>query len=373
MQRSTVQFLLALGGIFVAICVDKSMAIAQEHAQPSAVSTASPSAPPHSATRPASPSLRGAVKSLDKSTGKIMLTWKHQRQDLEITAKLAPKVEVSIDGNPAKVDDIRIGDRVELQGKGESAGGKNWFSVSKVLVIRQPPATAPAAAPSVDQILERLEKKGDQIRDLQTRITFSKIDPILEDKQVFQGILRFKEEKPNPHFLIQFDKFTQEGMTRDAKEWHTFDGQWYTEARERTKTIVKRQVVRPGEQVNVFRLGQGPFPLPFGQKKADIEKHFEVRVVPSQASDPPNSFHIECTPKPGTEMEKKYGKIDFYIDKVLDLPVRVRTTEKAENVQVIADFPASSIEVNKGLEAGELTLPELRDYQVDTVPLGNGR
>jgi hypothetical protein len=328
------------------------------------------------ASRPAIPTLNGKVKSIDTASGQVKLAWKHPRMrtEQEVAAKLAAGVQVSVDGKPAQVGDIRIGDFVELVGKGETVGGQNQYVVNKVLVSRQPPASAPAKAiPQVDQILDRLEKKGDQVRDIQSRITFSKIDPVLEDKQIFYGILRFKEDKPNPRFFIRFDKFTQEGMTREVKEWHVFDGQWYIEAREKTKTIVKRQVVRPGEAVNVFRLGQGPFPLPFGQKKADIEKHFSVKLIEPQVTDPPNSFHVECTPKPGSDMEKRYGKIDFYIDKALDLPVRVRTTEKSENVQVIADFPASSIEINKGLDGGELTLPDLGEYQVDTVPLSDER
>lgn len=351
------------------------------YAEPSAITV--PSIQHHPASRPTSrpaiPTLSGKVKAIDKASGQVKLAWMHPRlrTEQEVAAKLAPGVQVIVDGKPAKVGDIRIGDFVVLIGKGETVGGQNLYLVNKVLVSRQPPApvaSAPAGAvPQVDQILDRLEKKGDQVRDIQSRITFSKIDPVLEDKQIFYGILRFKEDKPNPRFFIRFDKFTQEGMTRDVKEWHVFDGQWYIEAREKTKTIVKRQVVRPGETVNVFRLGQGPFPLPFGQKKADIEKHFSVKLIEPQATDPANSFHVECTPKPSSDMEKRYGKIDFYIDKAMDLPVRVRTTEKGENVQVIADFPALSIEVNKGLVGSELNLPDLGEYQVDTVPLGDGK
>lgn len=325
----------------------------------------------HPASQPKPPTRKGTIKSFDAATGRITLNWKHSRQPepMEFLAKLTPNAQVTIDGKPAAVADIRTGDRVELFGKGETVAGENSFFVTRIAINRQP-TSAPATANSqVDQILDRLEKKGDQVHDIQTRITFTKIDPVLEDKQVFQGILRFKEDKPNPRFFIRFDKFTQEGVTRESKEWHVFDGQWYTEAREKTKTIVRRQVVRPGEEVNVFRLGQGPFPLPFGQKKSDIEKHFVVKLSPSQPADPPNSVHLECTPKPGSDMEKKYGKIDFYVDKDMNLPTRVRTTEKTENVQVVADFPAPSTELNKGLAASELNLPELKEYQVDSVPL----
>ena len=70
-------------------------------------------------------------------------------------------------------------------------------------------------------------------------------------------------------------------------------------------------------------------------------------------------------------MEKKYGQIDLYVHKQLGLPVRVSTTEKAKHVELTADFPAKTIELNQGLPESALNLPELKDYQVDTVPPGD--
>lgn len=244
----------------------------------------------------------------------------------------------------------------------------------------RPATSAPASRPvnldpAVERILDRLEKRGDQIVDITTDITFTKTDRILEDKQVFTGVLVFKQDKPNPRFLIRFDKFVQEGVTRQSKEWHAFDGQWYIEAREKTKTIVRRQIVPQGETVHVFRLGQGPFPLPFGQKKADIVQHFDVKLIGPAAGDPPDADHLECTPLPGTDMARRYGKVHFYVDRQLDLPVSVRTIEKEEGdeelgVQIAADFPARSIKINSGVAGSALNLPDLKDYQVDSIPLG---
>lgn len=233
-------------------------------------------------------------------------------------------------------------------------------------------STAPSRRiePAVDAILSRLEKKGDQLQKLEAAIVYTKIDPILEDEQTYSGILRFKQDKPNPVFFIRFDQFKQEGVVRKSKQWHVFDGQWYIEARENTKTIVKKQIVRPGETLEVFKIGQGPFPLPFGQKKADILKHFDVKLVPPQTGDPKNADHLLCMPLPGTKLADKYDVIHFYIDRTLDLPVRVQTTEKQdgqEGNKIIASF--DKVKVNPALSGDALKLPELRDYQIDTEPL----
>jgi hypothetical protein len=268
--------------------------------------------------------------------------------------------------------DIKPGDQVTVSGQPKGSDSNNHFLVSKIEMTGSA-STAPAEAaavhpdPQVNDILDRLERK--KIDDVQTPIRFTKVDLVLEDKQVFQGILRFKQDQPNPRFFIRFDKFTQEGITREKPEWHVFDGQWYIEARQSTNTIVKRQIVRPGEEINVFRIGQGPFPLPFGQSKADILKYFDVKLVPATDKDPAGSVHLECTPKPGTDMADKYGSVHFYIDKPSDMPVTVRTVEKGENVEVMAEFPPDKIKLNTGIAASELNLPDLPSYQVDTVPL----
>jgi len=229
-------------------------------------------------------------------------------------------------------------------------------------------ASAPAIDPAVDKILDRLEKRGARIDAIEADIEFIKIDPILEDKQVHKGILRFKQVKPNPRFFIRFDELKLENLApKKEKQWHVFDGQWYIEAREKTKTISKRQIVRPGETLEVFKLGQGPFPLPFGQKKADILKHFVVKLLPSEPKDPEHSDHLECTPRPGTELAKKYETVHFYIDRALYLPVRVQTVEKEEGNEIIASF--TKIKVNPGLLESQLNLPKLSDYSIDTIPL----
>ncbi len=236
------------------------------------------------------------------------------------------------------------------------------------------PATTTAPAepaepldPAVERLLDRLQAKGDKIDSIEAKIEFIKIDPVLEDRQEHRGILRFKQTTPNPRFFIEFDRFKHEGITTRRKQWHVFDGQWYIEARETTQTITRREIVRPGETLEVFKLGQGPFPLPFGQKKADIVQHFTLRIVPPGPDDPKHTDHLECTPRPGSEMARKYGTVHFYMDRTLDLPVRVETREKQEGNEIIASF--EDVKVNPGLVESQLNLPDLPGYTTDKIPL----
>ena len=231
------------------------------------------------------------------------------------------------------------------------------------------PASQPAEPldPAIEKILDRLEKL--EVKDIETPIVFIKRDPVFDDEQKYEGQLRFKKGKDNPVFLVIFDKYTNEGIVRRDKEWHAFDGRWYSEAREKTKSIVRREVVRAGEKLNVFELGEGPFPLPFGQKKQQIVKHFTIKLVASKKGDPPNTDHLVCTPKPRTELARKFKKVHFYVDKKLDLPTRVLTIAEGDEQETQVDFDPDKIRLNKGIADSKLTLPKLKDYKERTEPL----
>ncbi len=235
----------------------------------------------------------------------------------------------------------------------------------------QPAAAEPAKRPpisvEVEKILDRLEKKT--VDTAQTPMTYAKIDPVLNDKQEYEGTLLFKREEPNPRFLVAFDRVIRDGVKINKKEWHQFDGEWYSEARESTETIVKRQIVRPGERLEVFQLGKGPFPLPFGQKKDEILRQFDVTLVPPAKDDPKNADHLTCQPVAGTELAGKYKVIHFFIDRELDLPVRIRTVDTEGN-EILVGFPADKIVLNKAITGSRLNLPdETRKYSIQTEPL----
>lgn len=230
----------------------------------------------------------------------------------------------------------------------------------------QPATTGPAEVvpldPAVEKILDRLERKGKTIEDIEAVVHYSKIDTVLGSKQKYEGILRFMKDEPNPRFLIRFDKRNHDGIISEQKEWHVFDGQWYIEAREKTQTINKREVLRPGERRELFRLGQGPFPLPFGQNKADIVRNLTVKLAAPAKDDPADTDHLECTPRPGTKLAEKYGTVHFYIERKTDLPIQLRTVEKEEENEIVVSFP--QIKLNPKLPTGAMSLPTLKDYTV---------
>jgi outer membrane lipoprotein-sorting protein len=128
-------------------------------------------------------------------------------------------------------------------------------------------------------------------------------------------------------------------------------------------------VLRAGEKKNVFKLGEGPFPVPFGQKKKDITDTFTIKLI-KDPKDPlgKTTDHLECTPRPNTDLAKRYGKVQFWISRENDLPVKVKTIDKQDNEQSITAI-FTDLEINKSLPGSKLGLPALPDYDTKLDPL----
>ncbi len=219
--------------------------------------------------------------------------------------------------------------------------------------LPQPPG--PKLTPEVEKILDELEER--KIEDIVADLVFTKYNPIFDQKQVYEGTLLFRMDKPNPRFKIEFDKYTNDGVVSKQKEWHLFDGTFYVEAREKTRQIIRRQIVRPGEQVEVFKVGQGPFPLPFGQKKEEILRQFAIKLAPPDAkNDPENTDHLVLSPLPSSDLSRRYDLVHFHVDRKSHLPVRVHTVEKEDKKEITASF--KDIRLNSGVAASRLNLPK---------------
>jgi hypothetical protein len=72
------------------------------------------------------------------------------------------------------------------------------------------------------------------------------------------------------------------------------------------------------------------FPLPFGQKKEDILREFEVLRLSPEAGDPPVADHLRLLPRSGTRTGQSYKQLDFWIDRegpTAGLPIKVRVAK----------------------------------------------
>ena len=221
------------------------------------------------------------------------------------------------------------------------------------------PASAPATSvdPEVEKILDRLEKRGDTVSDLSCKVRQEMLGKAIGETITKEGELKYLRgaDGNNPRFLIHFTKITQDDFPIKP-EWYIFDGRWFIDAKESTKVVNRREIVGPGQKIDLFSVEDSPFPLPFGQKKLEILKNFEVKVVPRGVKDPADtndSKHLLCIPKPGTQKEREYKEIHFYVDPKLDLPKTIvayrKTGNKVSEIQTVAFPDLTQKSINRGL------------------------
>lgn len=230
------------------------------------------------------------------------------------------------------------------------------------------PDTAPALDPLVDKILTRLEQR--EVHDLRAKVKWELTYAIEEDEESDRkfGTIWYKECKPVAKFKVHFDSKISGTRKQKLDEEHLFDGRWYVELQSRTKTVTRREIRRQGETSNPYKLGEGTFPLPFGQKKADILAEFEVTRIPEKKNDPPTSDHLRLIPRPGTNTGRTYKTLDFWVARTgshAGLPVKVMAGKKdgtgAVNSYITITF--SKVELNSGFSDSAFKIKAPKDYE----------
>ncbi|MCG3126786.1 MAG: hypothetical protein CHACPFDD_01641 [Phycisphaerae bacterium] len=224
--------------------------------------------------------------------------------------------------------------------------------------------------PEVDKILSRLEDAD--IRDVRARLEWSIRYTIEDTVDTKLGEIWYKQLQPVARFKVRFEAVIRDERRTKLDETHMFDGRWYVELRSDTRTVTRRELRRPDEIGNPYRLGEGLFPVPFGQKKADILSEFDVALAPPVDADPPHSDHLLLTPRPGTRTAERYSRIEFWVDRNRrGLPVRVRAVRNDghERPNEILTISFTDIDVNAGFAASIFEIEKPAGYREEVEPL----
>ena len=268
------------------------------------------------------------------------------------------------------------------QSSGKEAAGSGLQAPGAPPETRSPKPEAFHA--EVEAVLDRLEKADAELKDLRAKVRYSvlqlikanKDDP--DDVQHYVGSIRFLKQPEPTQFFIHFEKRSRDNKwVNEAKQWFIFDGEWLTTAKENGKTVEREQIVRPGAKSEFYKLGQGPFPLPFGQKKADVLEHFYVQLAPPSKNDPKSTDHLICTTKPDSSMANQFERIDLFVSNdeksgLSGLSIKIIVENVKDQTRETITF--SEIRRNKGLQRDkDFALPSFtKKWQKSERPLPSG-
>ena len=217
---------------------------------------------------------------------------------------------------------------------------------------------APAAPTgvSIDEVLDALDRQGDELKDFTADVALTETDELTKDAFTRSGTARF-QKKPDgdARILVTFDKRKTDDRSVDERIEFLLEDGWLTERNYRKKSNVRRQVLKPGEKINLLKLGEGPFPLPIGQDKEDVKRMFAVEVIPAAPDDPAGTIHGRLKPKPDTQFERKFGAIEVWVDPKAQMPRRIETVDRNESTRQTTDL--ENVRTNVGLTDKDFTLP----------------
>ena len=240
-------------------------------------------------------------------------------------------------------------------------------------------ATAPAARfADADALLTAVERTSDSLRDFRANITLETTDDVTGDTERRLGQLVFVQEEGKPttrRFAVVFEKFIDGGGRMDERpvRYIYADG-WLTEADFKQRTLVRRQLARAGEQYDPLKPGEGPVPLPIGQRRADVLALFDA----SLATAPDSTLLLKSArPMVGVRLKPKPGMADrdlveasVWYDAQSLVPVGVEAQRKSGRTVV----SLRDATMNGGIDAAQQALLSLAEkvttgWRVDERPL----
>ena len=212
-----------------------------------------------------------------------------------------------------------------------------------------PAAESKPPAADVVEVLDRMDAAGKKFKTVCATFDYELNQTLYEDIQKRKGKLAYRT--PN---LLRFE------FTDRPRETFVFDGRVLYHKKDPTKQLIIWELRLPDEPaVESFEIGKIPFPLPFGQKKAAVLKHFNVtRSAAEEAKDKAKRQVLALVPKKGTDLAKDYTRILLWIDAKQSLPTRARLHDTSENITTV-DF--HHVETNKHLNADQFTRPKVPD------------
>jgi hypothetical protein len=244
----------------------------------------------------------------------------------------------------------------------------------------QPPATGPTSAapasaqsqpadPNVVKILKNLERVGEKYATLSADVRYLVDHTMTGDEELRTGkviIARGRGTEPD-RLYIAFDTLKQgEGQTIQDKIEYALDGQWLTEAKYRIKTLTRYQVAKPGEKMELFRLGKGPFPMPFGQKADEVLTYFQASTRPPIKSDPNGTVYVKLVTRPQYKDELSFLVAEMWVDANTFLPVKLVTANKNKDIAT-ANF--SNVVANEKVDPKLFIIGDKEGWQYNSVPL----
>ena len=229
---------------------------------------------------------------------------------------------------------------------------------------------SPQGDPFVNQVLDALDARGRSLEQFVADVTLSELDEATQAGSERSGRVWYHKRQGNDRIRVVFEQKAEGRFNKPEKLEYLLEGGWLVDRDYRRAIEVKRQVLRPGEKINLLKLGEGPFPLPIGQPKEDVHREFEVSKGDPALEGPQGTWHVALKPREGTRLARKFAQIDVWVDPQSQMPVRIEALDANETTRRTTELKNIRVNPQPSLGDKDFTLPKIDEnkWELHTEP-----
>jgi outer membrane lipoprotein-sorting protein len=217
-----------------------------------------------------------------------------------------------------------------------------------------------SAQSSADEVLDALDARGKSLQDFTATVKLTDTNDSVGDSTSNTGtVVLQKKSADDARIRVAFTRREADDKIFPVDRQFTLDSGQLVERDYQEKKETRRQVLKPGQKLDLFKLGEGPFPLPLGQPRQDVEKLFDVMKIDPVAGDPPGTVHLQLTPKPKSQFAGQFKTIDVWVDPKSAMPIQIQTVDP--NVTTTKTTELKDIKINGGASDKDFAQPPLPD------------
>lgn len=220
---------------------------------------------------------------------------------------------------------------------------RRLFVLMALLALLSPANAQLTKDSSLDDILDALHARGRDLKSFTCDVAMTETDLATGDNPTRIGKVWFEQKsETDGRIRVNFDGVKREDdpKIKEQKIIYVLDDGKLIERNYDRKAQAMHQVLKPGEKMNLLKLGEGPFPLPIGQPKDEVKKLFAVTKIDPSKDDPADTVHVKLVPLPETQF-RKFKSIDVWIETKQNMPTRIMTDDgtyerdtRLENIQL---------------------------------------
>ena len=130
----------------------------------------------------------------------------------------------------------------------------------------------------------------------------------------------------------------------------------------------------PGGRCDPWKVGEGPSPLPVGQRRQDVLARFEASLLEGTQDEVLAKFlagkqveGLKLVPRPMTPQAKEIAEVEIFYDAATLLPVGIVLTETNGNRKTVM---LRHLKRNQGIDESKLSIeePDPAQWQIDVRP-----